>query len=95
MCNESNQRFRQFLFDFGSDVEKPRAAFAELAAAYKHVPLVEHNILEGFTNNIIGTKNTIDLSIKYKVEKFVLISTEKALLKISAKIFVYYTKTRQ
>ena len=49
------------------------------AAAYKHVPLVEDNILEGISNNIMGTKNCIDVSIKYNVEKFVLISTDKAV----------------
>jgi FlaA1/EpsC-like NDP-sugar epimerase len=49
------------------------------AAAYKHVPLVEENISEAIINNVIGTKNTIDMAIKYSVAKFVLISTDKAV----------------
>ena len=49
------------------------------AAAYKHVPLVEHNVAEAIVNNIVGTKNVIDLSIKYNVQKLVLISTDKAV----------------
>jgi len=49
------------------------------AAAYKHVPLVESNIYEGIVNNIVGTKNVIDISIKYGIEKFVMISTDKAV----------------
>ncbi len=49
------------------------------AAAYKHVPLCEENIESAINNNVFGTKNVIDLSVKYEVEKFLLISTDKAV----------------
>ena len=49
------------------------------AAAYKHVHLSEYSINSTLKNNIIGTKNIVDISIKNKTKKFVLISTDKAV----------------
>ena len=49
------------------------------AAAYKHVPLVEHNPVEGIKNNVIGTLKTATVAIKTGVSDFVLISTDKAV----------------
>lgn len=49
------------------------------AAAYKHVPLMEDNPSEAIYTNVYGTKNIVDLSVKYNVKKFVFVSTDKAV----------------
>lgn len=49
------------------------------AAAHKHVPLMEHNCIEAIYNNIFGTQNLVELCEKYEVERFMMVSTDKAV----------------
>ena len=49
------------------------------AAAYKHVPLMEDNPVESIRVNVLGTRNLADLAVKYKVQRFVMVSTDKAV----------------
>lgn len=49
------------------------------AAAYKHVPMIENNPFEAISVNVGGTRNIADLSVSFKVDKFVMVSTDKAV----------------
>ena len=52
-------------------------------AAYKHVPMMEENQVAAIENNVFGTKNLLDAALKHKVDRFVLISTDKAVAPVS------------
>jgi FlaA1/EpsC-like NDP-sugar epimerase len=56
---------------------RPQVVFH--AAAHKHVPLMENNVEEAITNNVLGTRNIVEVSENYGVEKLVMISSDKAI----------------
>ena len=82
---DSDVRIRTVLADIRdydaleSVFEKYKPDFVYHAAAYKHVPMMEENPSQAIYTNVLGTKNLADLAKKYLVEKFVMISTDKAV----------------
>lgn len=66
------QRVEEVIKDF-------RPSIIYHAAAYKHVPLMENHPNEAIRANVLGTKNMADMAVKYGVERFVMISTDKAV----------------
>lgn len=81
----ANVNYKVVIGDVRSEVEisevfeKYQPSLVYHAAAYKHVPLMENNPCQAIKVNVLGTKNVTELAIKHQVEKFVMISTDKAV----------------
>ena len=73
LCSVTNQERLQHIFT----EHAPQTIYH--AAAYKHVPILEDNPTEAIVNNFVGTRIMADLAIAHKAERFVLISTDKAV----------------
>ncbi|MFD2553906.1 polysaccharide biosynthesis protein [Sphingobacterium tabacisoli] len=83
--NFKDQLFHAFIADVKSR-ERMKILFETFrphivyhAAAYKHVPMMENHPIEGVKNNIFGTMNLANLSVEFNVQKFVFVSTDKAV----------------
>jgi len=80
-----NSNFHAFVGDVKDEnrmrylFETYKPQYVYHAAAYKHVPLMEDNACEAIKTNVLGTKTIADLSVKHAIQKFVMISTDKAV----------------
>ena len=73
ICSITNRKALERVF------EKHHPQIIINAAAHKHVPLMEYNCVEAIYNNVFGTKNLVELCEKYEAERFMMVSTDKAV----------------